>query len=44
MNLTIFFRLANQRETEIDIGIGEVKKIAKLRTRDILQKCSKSKL
>merc|ERR1719347_1820496 len=37
-------RLSNPRETEIDIGIGEVKKIAKLRTRDILEKCSKSKL
>ena len=29
-------RLGNSREEEINIGIGEVKKIAKLRSRDIL--------
>ena len=29
-------RLGNSREEEIIIGIGEVKKIAKLRSRDIL--------
>ena len=39
------FRLSNSREKEIEIGIGEVKKIAKLRARDILNKCvSLSKL
>ena len=29
-------RLGNSREEEINIGIGEVKKIAKLRSRDVL--------
>jgi len=33
-------RLSNSREVEILVGIGEVKKIAKLRTIDILDKCS----
>merc|ERR1719184_715377 len=33
-------RLANTRDDEVVIGIGEVKKIAKLRTRDILDKWS----
>merc|ERR1719233_578834 len=38
-------RLSNTRDMEIHIGIGEVKKIAKLRARDILDKClKKSKL
>ena len=41
----IVFRLSNSREKEIEIGIGEVRKIAKLRARDILNKCvSQSKL
>jgi len=34
-------RLSNTRDMEIHIGIGEVKKIAKLRARDILDNCSK---
>ena len=29
-------RLGNSREEEINIGIGEVKKIAKLRSRDVI--------
>ena len=39
-------RLGNSREEEINIGIGEVKKIAKLRSRDILNnlKISQRKL
>ena len=35
----LVFRLTNSREKEIEIGIGEVKKIAKLRAIDILTKC-----
>ena len=34
-------RLGNSREEEIIIGIGEVKKIAKLRSRDILNNLTK---
>ena len=45
IDLYLLFRLSNSREKEIDIGIGEVKKIAKLRAKDILNKCvSQSKL
>ena len=33
-------RLTNSREEEIDIGLGEVKKIAALRASDILSKYS----
>ena len=34
-------RLDNTREEEINIGIGEVKKIAKLRSKDILNSLTK---
>ena len=37
-------RLGNSREEEINIGIGEVKKIAKLRSRDILNNLKKRKM
>ena len=37
-------RLSHTRDTEINVGVGEVKKIAKLRTADILTTVNISKL
>ena len=37
-------RLVSSREEEINVGIGEVKKIAKLRAIDILRRINISKL